>query len=443
VTELLELAERVLDQAQKGEDVEVYLGRIRETEIHAYQGEVESLSSAQTEGIAVRVVVDGRQGFASTGALDDVALKETLEEARDNARFSGVDEFNTIASPDGVASPDLAIDTGKLAGTPVDRKIEMALQLERSAANGHAAIRGVEAAIYEDEVRAIAVATTTGVRAESESAACAIVVYVMAGDPADTQTGAWFSVGRHLDELDVDAVAGEAVRMMGARQPNSRRLTVVLDPAVTASFLGVIGSTLTGEAVLKGYSPFGDRVGEQIGASSVALVDDATNPDAFNARRFDAEGLATRRVPLIDGGVLRGFVHNSYTGKRSGQGSTGSAVRAGLSRPVAVGCQALSLTPGTSTPEEIIASIDNGLLVYEVKGLHSGVNPISGDFSTGASGVIIKDGALAEPVREITIASTMQRMLQDVSAIGNDAIVLPMSAVGLTLAVDDVTMSGK
>jgi PmbA protein len=447
MTELLELAERVLEQAQKGEDVEVYVGRVRETEIHAYQGDVESLNSAQSEGIAVRVVVDGRQGFASTGALDDVALKETLEEARDNARFAGVDEFNTIASPDGVPPPDMPIDTGKLAGTPVDRKIEMTLQLERSAANGHPAIRGVESAIYQDEVRATAVATTTGVQAESESAACALIVYVMAGDPADTQTGAWFAVGRHVDELDVDAVAAEAVnravRMMGARQPSSRRLTVVLDPVVTASFLGIIGSTLTGEAVLKGYSPFGDRVGEQIGAPSVVVVDDATNPDAFNARRFDAEGLATRRIPLIDGGVLQGFVHNSYTGKRSGQGSTGSAVRADLSRPVAVGCQALSLTPGTSTPEEIIASIDNGLFVYEVKGLHSGVNPISGDFSTGASGVIIKDGALAEPVREITIASTMQRMLQDVSAIGNDAIVLPMSAVGLTLAVDDVTMSGK
>ncbi|HEV7887151.1 MAG TPA: TldD/PmbA family protein [Acidimicrobiales bacterium] len=447
MSELPELAEGVLGRARTGEEVEVYVARSRETEIKAYDGDVESLSSAASAGIAVRVVVDGRQGFAYTGALDSAALTETLEEARDNARFAGVDEHNGMASPDGVAPPELVVDVGKLAGTPVDRKVELALELERAARSADPAIRGVDTAMYGDEVVFAAVATTTGVRAESEAAVCYLATYVMAGEGAQTQTAGWYGVGRSVDELDVDSVAdgavSRAVRMLGARQPASRRLTVVLEPFVTAQFLSLIGSTLTGEAVLKGYSPFGDRVGEQIGASVVTLVEDPTDPDAFGASRFDAEGLAARRVPLVAGGVLQGFVHNSYTGRRSGRGSTGSASRAALAAPVGVGCRALALTPGTMSQAELVASVGDGLLVQDVKGLHSGVNPISGDFSAGAEGLIIRDGVLAEPVREITIASTLQRMLQDVVAIGGDVAHLPMSASGMSLAVGDVTMSGK
>jgi len=447
VSELLAIAAGVVERAREGEVVEAYVGRARTTEIKAYEGEVESLSSAASAGIAVRVVVDGRQGFAYTGAIDAAALEETLEEARDNARFAGVDECNTVASPDGVAPPELVMDTGKLAGTPVDRKVELALELERAARAASSLVRGVETAMYGDEVSTSAVATSTGVRAETESAVCYLATYVMAGEAAETQTGFWYGVGRTVDELDVSDVANlaveRAVRMLGAKQPSSRRLTVVLEPFVTAQFLSLIGSTLTGEAVLKGYSPFGDRVGESIGAASVTLVEDPTDPDAFGASRYDDEGLASRRVPLVDGGVLRGFVHNAYTGLRSGQGSTGSAARAGLSAPVTVGCRALALTPGTLSADEVIAQVGDGLLVQNVKGLHSGVNPISGDFSAGAEGLLIRDGQIAEPVREITIASTLQRMLQDVVVIGGDVHHLPMSAAGLTLAVGDVTMSGK
>jgi PmbA protein len=446
-SDLLAIAEQVVGRAAPGEDVEVFVSRSQTTQIRAYAGDLESVNAASSAGIAVRVVVGGRQGFASTGSLDDDALEETLLEARDNARFAGVDESNTIGIPDGVAPPTLAVDPAKLADTPIDRKIELALQLERAGRTGDSRVRGVETAMYQDEVQATAVATTTGIRSEAESAACFVAAYVLAGDGAETQTGGWYGVGRTVDELDIDSVAAEAVaravRMLGAKQPTSRRLTVVLEPLVTAQFLGLIASTLTGDAVLKGYSPFGDRVGEEIGAPTVTLVEDPTDDDAFGAARFDAEGLATRHTRLIDGGRLAGFVHNSYSGRRSGHGSTGSATRAGLATPVAVGCRALHLTPGSMDRDELVASIGDGLLVQALKGLHSGVNPISGDFSAGAEGLLIRDGMPAEPVREITVASTLQRMLQDVVAIGNDVQQLPTAAAGLTLAVGDVTMSGR
>jgi PmbA protein len=193
--------------------------------------------------------------------------------------------------------------------------------------------------------------------------------------------------------------------------------------------------------VLKGRSLFADRAGEQVGASSLTLVDDPTDPAAFTATETDGEGLATRRNELVREGVLQGFVHNAYTARRLGTSSTGSAVRGFKSTP-GVGCMALSLVPGTRSQADIIGGIDNGLLVADVAGLHSGVNPVSGDFSTGAEGLRIRDGALAEPVREITIASTIQRMLLDVQEVGGDLQWLPMSAAGVSLVIGDVTMSG-
>ena len=217
---------------------------------------------------------------------------------------------------------------------------------------------------------------------------------------------------------------------------------MVLDPFVTAQFLGVISSTLNGEAVVKGRSLFRDRLGEKVAAPGVTLVDDPTNPRAYTATDVDGEGLAARRNVLIDGGVLQQFVHNSYSARRAGVSSTGNATRGGFAGTPGVGCLALSLVPGQRSQEELIVAVGDGLLVQQVQGLHSGVNPISGDFSTGAAGLLIEGGEIGAPVREFTIASTLQRMLLDIVEVGGDVEWLPMRAAGMSLVIRDVTMSG-
>jgi PmbA protein len=216
----------------------------------------------------------------------------------------------------------------------------------------------------------------------------------------------------------------------------------VLDPWVTAQLLGIIGGTLSGESVLKGRSPFADRVGDEVASPLVTFVDDPTNPLAFTATAVDGEGLATRRTPLIVAGVLQGFVHNSYTARRSGTTSTGSASRGSHKSTPGVACRAVTLAPGSKSQAELVAAVGEGVLIQDVSGLHSGVNAVSGDFSTGAEGLRISGGALGEPLREFTIASTLQRMLKDIVAVGADVEWLPMSAAGVSLVVRDVTVSG-
>ncbi len=446
-TDLLELATKVAGWAREGEQVEAYVGRGRETEIRVYEGEVESLSSAESAGIGIRVVSGHRQGFAYAGSLDADVIAETLDEARDNAGFASPDEWVGLAVPDGVAPAGLDLWRDDLADYPADMKVSRALELERAVRAGDARIRAVESAEWGDAAVESAVATSTGIRASSRRTACYLSAYAIAGDAADTQTGSGYSVGRGPEDLDLDKAAGDAVqratRLLGAVKPRSNRLTVVFEPEITATLLAVIGGTLDGEAVLKGRSLFADRIDESVAVPGLTLVDDPTDADAYSASRFDAEGLATRRNVLIEDGVLRKFLYNTYAAVRAGTVSTASAVRAGFKSAPGTGARALMVVPGSQSPQEILAQVGDGLLVQSVSGVHSGVNPVSGDFSVGAEGVLIRGGELAGPVREFTIASTIQRMLSGIVAVGDDLERLPSSAAGLTLAIADISMSGE
>ncbi len=443
---LAALGDRVVARARPGEQIEVVLVHSAETEVRAWEGEVESFASATAHGVGIRVITGERQGFAHAGSHDEAVIAETLAAARDNAAFGTPDEHLGVAEPDGVPIPEMDLYRPELAAVAPERKIDMALELERAVQGGDPRICGVESADYVDALSVGAVVTTSGIRSIGRDSSCYLTAFSLASDGDETQTGFGFSVGRSIEDLDLQQAAADAteraVRLLGARKPETERTTVVFDPWVTAQFLGIVGGTLSGEAVLKRRSLFADRLGETVASPLFSLVDDPTDPAAFGAGESDGEGLATRRNELLNGGVLKRFLHNSYTGRRSGGASTGSAVRGYAGTP-GVGCMALVAAPGPNPPADLIAGITSGVLVQGVTGLHSGVNPVSGDFSTGAEGLRIRDGELAEPIREFTVASTLQRMLLDVVAVGDDLTWLPMTAAGVTLVVDDVTVSGE
>jgi len=447
VAELLDLAQRIVSWAQPGEEVEAFVSWQRETEVRAYGGDVESLSSAESAGIGIRVVANERQGFAYLGNLDERLARATLLEARDNASFSTPDANVGLAVPDGVAPAPLELWADSLGAMTTDTKVELALELERQVRAGDPRIREVVSADYGDDQSEAAVATSTGIAAASRSTTCYLVVFAVAGEGDDTQTGAGYSVSRGPAELEMGKASRDAVeratRMLGARKPASSRVTVVLDREVTATLLSVFSVTLSGEEVAKGRSLFADRLGEQVAAASITFAEDPTNELAFGASQYDAEGLACRRIPLIDKGRLVAFLYDTYSARLAGAKSTASAVRAGFKSTPGVGARALSLVPGELDQAGVIAAVGEGLFVQNVVGIHSGVNPVSGDFSVGAEGLLIRQGELAQPVREFTIASTIQRLLQGVEIVGGDVEWLPSAAAGVTVAIGDVAMSGN
>ena len=445
-SELVGLATRIAEMARPGEEVEVYVSRGVETDVRAYEGEVESLSSAASAGVGIRVLSGGRQGFAYAGSLDEAVVAETLADARDNVGFATADPHVALASPDGVAAAVVDVWDDEVLRTPTTAKVELALELERQVRGADRRVRQVASADYGDVAVEAAIVTSTGIVASSRRTVCSLAAEAIAGDGGESQTGVGFSAGRGPGHLDVARAAADAVeravRLLGAARAKTGRCAVVFDPRVASTLLAVVSSALSGEAVTKGRSFFADRVGEEVAAAGVTLVDDPTDIRAFGASAYDAEGLACRRNVLVEGGTLRGFVFDSTAGRRAGAVSTASAVRGGYASTPVAGCRALLLSPGPLGREEILADVGEALFVQSITGVHSGVNTVSGDFSVGAEGLMVRRGGLAEPVREVTIASTLQRMLQSVVHVGADVEWLPGVAAGQTLVIDGMALSG-
>lgn len=442
----MDLATRVAGWARPGEQVEAYVSRHAETEVRVYGSEVESLTSATSAGIGIRVVSGGRQGFAYAGSLAEDVVAETLDEARDNASFAALEPWVGLPEPDGTEPLPLELWHEELSSYNIQSKVEAALDLERRVLGADRRIKQVESASWGDVSSETALASSLGVSGTDRSTACYLSAAAVAAQGDENKIGYGYTVARRPSQLvpakAVEDAVERAVRLLGATKPRSARLPVVFEPRVSAQLLGLLGSVLSGEAVLKGVSLFGERLGEQVASECFTLVDDPTVEAAWGASAMDDEGLACRRTVLVDEGVLKGFLYDSTAARRAGTRSTASAVRAGYKSAPGVGARALQLSPGRLGPQELLRQMGDGLLVQSLSGLHSGVNVVSGDFSVGAEGLLFRRGETVEPVREMTIASSIQRMLQAVALVGNDIEWLPARAAGLTLAISEMSMSG-
>ena len=444
LSELVAMAERLLDGAA-GEEIEVVLSRGASTSVEVHDGEVESFTSAGSAAAGVRVLSEGRLGFASCGTLDPEVLRETVAEARDNCRFSEADEHNAIGRPDGVAPVKQVSWFPEVLELGARDKVERAIELERQVIGTDPRVGSARSTSYDDGWGESVVVSTTGIRAESRGTTCSVGTQPLANADGETQIGWGYDVARRPDELDDSRVVRESVeratKLLGAGKPPSARMAILLEPRLAVTLLGVVTGMLSAESVQKGRSPFADRVGETIAAPVLGLVDDPTRSESLGAEEFDGEGLACRANPLISAGVLQGFLYDSTSASRSGVSSTASAVRSTRSIP-GPGAQLLVMEPGDRSRDELLAGIGLGLAVESFAGLHSGVNPVSGDFSVGANGLLIRDGQLAEPVQEITIASSSQRLLLDISAVGGDFEWLPSGSGGASMVIDGVAVSG-
>lgn len=446
MSELLDILDRVVARAAAGEGLEAYGVDETETTISAYGGEVESLSSARTRGVGVRVVDGHRVGYAYTADDGDAALADVLEEARANAAVGTPDEANVL--PEGGTLPDMPeLYDPAFADFTTPQKIDLALRLEAAARAGDR-IKGIDAARYGEGERTAAIASTTGVRGAYRRADAYVVVEALAEADGATTSAYGLDVGRTPAQLDVDAAAAEATeraaRLLGGRKPPSARIPIILDPFTTAALLGVMAGGLVAEAVQKGRSLFAGKVGERLGGDHLTLVDDGRLLDGLAAAPWDGEGVPTGRTALIDRGLLARFLHNTHTAAKDGVASTGNASRSGFKSPPGLSPSNLFLAPGPDGPEELLARAGTAFYCQQILGVHSGANPVTGDVSVGAAGLMVRDGAFAEPVREASIAGTIPGMLAGIVAVGSDLRFLPMGGGmgGVTLLVEGMTLSG-
>jgi PmbA protein len=443
VPELVDLCAAAVEAAEGAEQVEAFAEERASTKVEAYRGEVEGLSFSESRGVGVRVIVDGRLGFAYAADPSLEEVRTTVARARENSALATPDEHNVLPEAEPVEPMD-GLFFESLAALTTAEKVPVALEMERVATTADPRVRKTDAVQYGDTVGRVAIASTAGVSAEYRGTGCWAVVVTLAEQDDETQTGFSFQIARRLEDLDTAAVAREAVersaRMLGATKPATARVPVLLDPFAASSFLGVLSGALSAEAVQKGRSLFADLVGERVGSEALTLVDDGRLLDGPGAGPFDGEGVPTGRTELLAGGVLSGFLHNAATAHRGGTRSTGNATRGYRSTP-GVGTTNLYVEPGEPSFDELLRRADGGVLIMDVSGVHSGANAISGEFSVGATGQRIVGGELGEPLREMTIASTIPDMLRSISAVGSD--LRWFSSIGVpSILIGEMTLAG-
>jgi PmbA protein len=447
--DLTDLCAVAVAQATAGDAVEAFAEEITRVQVRAREGEVESLAFSESRGVGVRVIVEGKLGYAYCADPEPQEVSDLVRSARDSARFAQEDPGNVLPAIGAVEVLDGLFDEGQ-AAVPTERKVKLALELERMATSKLPDVRKVESVGYGDARSRVAVASTAleGGPLEFSRTDCWASATCLAERDGETETGWSFDLARGLGGLDVEAVGAEAAqraaRLLGGRKPATERLPVVLDPGAAASFLSVLSGALSAEAVQKGRSPFADLVGEAVGSELVTLVDDGRLDGGPSSAPFDGEGVGTGRTTLVDAGVLQGFLHNAYTASRARVRSTGNAGRMSYRTVPGVSPTNLHLQPGELDVDTLLRRAGRAVYVQDVSGLHSGASSISGTFSVGAAGLRIEGGTLTTPLREMTIASTLLDMLKAIVALGSDLRFYPFGA-GLgapTVLVGEMTIAG-
>jgi PmbA protein len=427
---------------------EAYASHEDGRELRVHGGEVESLSAASQSGIGIRAWIEGRVGYAFGTDLSEDGVAAIAAGAAEAARVADPDQFAAPPQPAEIEALP-GISDASIAARSTAEVAELALAVERTALATDPRVVAVEQAVYADSAERVAIASSAGVAGEYESSSCFAYLQALAEGEGSRETGLGFGLARGPDGLDPEAIGAEgaarALAMIGATKPASRSCPVVLDPTVAASFAGLIGGALSARAVQRGRSPFAGRLGEELASEAFALHDDGRDPEGPASAPFDGEGVPRRRTGLIEGGRLRGYLFDTYTANREGVTSTGNASRAGYRSLPSVSASNLLVAPGELSEDELLDEAGDGVYVTDVAGLHSGVNPVTGVFSVGASGREIRGGELAEPVREFTIAGELVAMLRAVRAAGAEPRWVPFGGSVKTppLLVGEIAVSGS
>jgi len=408
-------------------------------------GRIESLETQDVRGAGLRLFDRGRVGFTYTSDLSPAGLAEAVELAKGLLARSDPDDANRMPETDISETPEPENFDPTLARVDPQEKIRAARRVEEAARATDPRVTRVRQSKYTDVSGRVEVANTTGLHRAFAFSRVYASIEVNAEERGELQSGWYSDFAVRFSALDAAHVGREAARRavlkLGASTPATRRAHVVLDPIVAASLVESISPALHADNVLKGKSVFAGRVNHQVGGPKVTLLDDGRLPGGDHSAPYDAEGVATRCTLLIEGGVLKGFLHSTYTSLRMGAAPTGNAFRQSFKSPPRIAPSTLYLQPTGATRESLMAEASDGYYITEVMGLHT-IDPISGDFSLGAAGQALKGGRPDAPVDRIGIAGNVVDLLRSIAGVATDLRFLPGGGAGSTTLLMDIAVSG-
>ena len=416
--------------------------------VRAHGGHVESLKQSGTCGLGVRAVVGGAVGFASGTDLSPAGIDDLARRAVALARFSTPDEANGAPDAAEAGAPavaELQLFDPAAVEWSAQRKIEMAIELERIALAADPRVTRTDGASVSSSGGAFAIANTHGVARSWEGTSVSAWVVALADDAGGRQqTGAEGMSARHLADLPsaetlARAAAKRAVDRIGARSVPTARVPVVMHPDIAGAWLAEMADAWSGESLIKQSSWLTGKLGEQVASPLVTLADDGTLARRVGSSPYDGEGLATRRNVLLDRGRLAMFVYDHYHARRAALSPTANALRGWSSTP-GIGFHNLYMEPGVDSPEAILRRVDRGFY-YDDQGSF-GFNGVTGDYSFQAQGFWIENGEKAFPVDGVTVAGNSLDMLLAIAAVGSD-LEWRSSIACPTLLIGEMTVSGS
>jgi PmbA protein len=421
-----ELALDILKQAkQKGASAgDVMMAESDSSFVSVRLGEVDKVSQAQEKRLGLRLFFGASSASASTSDISTAAIERLVDDTCALARATAKDEYSGLPAPEALAKdlPDLDLDDGQNRAVSVDDKIRLALAAEKAALEFDPRITNSEGGEFSASAARILYANSHGFTGEYRGSSYGMSVAPVASSNGAMQRDYWYSSQRKFARLEAPESVGRraaerALRRLDARKVKTCECPVVFDPEISANLLRHLSSALSGYALYKGASFLAGKLGEKIASENVTIVDDGTIPGALGSKPFDGEGLPTAKKTIVDRGVLRSYLLDTYSGKKMKLPSTGNASR-GIGDSPGVGPLNFYLAAGAHAPEEIVASVDNGFYVTELMGF--GVNLVTGDYSRGAAGIWIEKGKPAYPVEEVTIAGNLKEMLANIEMVGRD-----------------------
>lgn len=405
-------------------DAEAMAIESTEFSVEVRLGEVEKLQEAASRGIGLRVLHAGRQASASTSDLSREAIEELVSTAIEMARLTSVDDAANLPARDDLAKevPELGLSDPEIMALTTERRIEMARSCEDAARSFDVRITNSEGGACSTVTSRISLVSSAGFEGDYQSTVCGLVAAPIASEGDRMQVGYWGDRQRLLKSLDAPEVIGReaarrAIRKLGGRKSATTEVPIVFESSAAEDLLGDFFEAVDGTSIFRRASFLVGQLGEEIAAPNLTIIDDGLMKSALGSRPFDGEGLASRRTVVVENGILKSYLLNTYTASKLGLRSTGNASR-GLTGAPVVGPSNFFVVPGVYSPDEIIGSVKNGFYVTEMIGF--GFNAVTGDYSRGASGLWIEDGKLSFPVEEVTIAGNFSDMLRGIEMIGND-----------------------
>jgi PmbA protein len=407
---------------------------------------LETLKDAGSRAAGLRVLVGQRVGSSYTSDLSAEGIRKLVDSAIELAAISSEDPHAGLPDPSelGKLAGDLQLFSADVNTLDTDHRIEQARQTEEAAFAADPRITNSEGASFSAYSGERLFANSRGFLGSYRTSSCSLSTTPVARQGEFMERDYWYSSARSYSRIESPAHIGRraaerTVRRLGARKVATQKVPVIFDPQTARSLLGNIFDAVEGDAIYRQASFLAGKLGDRVASENVTVIDDGTLSGLFGTSPFDDEGVPSRRTVVIDRGVLRSYLLNTYTALKLAMKTTGNAAR-GITGNTGVGHGNLFLEKGERSPDELVRGIRKGLYVTELIG--SGVNIVTGDYSRGAAGQWIENGEFAYPVSEITIASTLQRMLMDIEPPGSD-LEFRSSVASPTLVIREMTVSGQ